>query len=304
MARARTAWLGEAAIALSTGAREVPWYAQVLSFARRKPLGAFSAVVIIVLVVVALLAPLIAPFSPNANSTIDSLRGPGLNHLFGTDQYGRDVLSRLLYGAQTSLYVGLGATLLGITGAIVVGTLSAYAGGAVDYFMQRVVDTVQAIPSLILLIAIMVILGPSRTNVIIALSARSLMVTSRVVRGSALGVLAQPYVDAGKVLGCSHLRTILRYIVPNIMGPIIVLATINFGGAILAEAALSYLGYGVPPPTATWGGMLSAEGRAYMSVAPWLLLAPTIALTLVVFSANMLGDALRDVLDPRLRGAG
>lgn len=184
-----------------------------------------------------------------------------------------------------------------------IGTLSAYAGGAVDYFVQRVVDTVQAIPSLILLIAIMVILGPSRTNVIIALSARSLMVTSRVVRGSALGVLGQPYVGAGRVIGCSHLRTIVRYIVPNIMGPIIVLATINFGGAILAEAALSYLGYGVPPPTATWGGMLSAEGRAYMSVAPWLLLAPTIALTLVVFSANMLGDALRDVLDPRLRGA-
>ncbi|MGI8551522.1 MAG: ABC transporter permease [Dehalococcoidia bacterium] len=277
------------------------WTGNVGRFVRAKPLGAASALVILLLVLVALLAGVLAPYDPVINNTASQLQGPGAQHLLGTDQYGRDVFSRIVYGARTSLYIGVGATLLGVISALFIGTLSAYFGGVFDYLVQRLVDTVQAIPSLILLIAILVILGPSRTNVIIALAARSSMVTSRVVRGSALAVLGQPYVDASRVLGCGHWRVILRHIVPNIMAPVIILATINFGGAILAEAALSFLGYGVPPPTPTWGSMLSAEGRAYMFVAPWLLIAPTAALTAVVFSANMLGDALRDVLDPRLR---
>jgi peptide/nickel transport system permease protein len=285
------------------GGWRVP-YRIALHFTRTKPLGAFSAAILIVFVIVALAAGLLSPHSPVANDNLHRLQGPAVGHLLGTDQYGRDVLSRLIYGARTSLYVGVGATLLGVVSAVVIGTLSAYFGGPIDYIIQRVVDCVQAIPALILLIAIMVILGPSLTNVIIALSARSSMVTSRVVRGSALSVMGQPYVDAGHVLGCSHLRLILRYIVPNIMAPIIILATINFGGAILAEASLSFLGYGVPPPTPSWGSMLSAEGRAYMFVAPWLLIAPTAVLTAVVFAANMFGDALRDVLDPRLRHSG
>jgi peptide/nickel transport system permease protein len=280
------------------------WYRPLLRFVRVKPLGTVSALIIVVLVVVALLAPVLSPFSPAVHDGAHQLQGPTARHLFGTDQYGRDILSRIIYGARTSLYVGLGATLVATGLAVVIGTVSAYFGGGLDYAIQRVVDTVQSIPQLILLIAILVILGPSLTNVIIALSVRAALVTSRVIRGSALSVLAQPYVDAGRVLGASHIRLMRRYLIPNIMAPVIVLASISFGGNILAEASLSFLGYGVPPPTATWGSMLSAEGRAFMFVAPWLLIAPTVALTLVVFASNMLGDALRDVLDPRLRGGG
>ena len=279
------------------------WRRPLLRFVRTKPLGAFSAAVLVLMVLVAVLAPLLAPFDPLVHDNFAQLQGPSAQHLIGTDQFGRDVLSRIIYGARTSLYVGLGATILGVGLAVVIGTASAYFGGAVDYLVQRVVDAVQAIPALILLIAVLVILGPSLTNVVIALSARSSMVTSRVVRGSALGVLAQPYVEAARLLGGSHTRVILRYIVPNIMATVIVLASISFGGNILAEASLSFLGYGVPPPTPSWGSMLSAEGRAFMLVAPWLLIAPTAALTIVVYAANMFGDALRDVLDPRLRGA-
>ncbi|HLZ72577.1 MAG TPA: ABC transporter permease [Dehalococcoidia bacterium] len=286
------------------GAFSPAWYRPLLHFVRGKPLGTASAVVLALMVLIAVLAPLLSPFDPLVHDNAYELQGPSSQHVFGTDQYGRDVLSRIIYGARTSLYVGTGATLLGIGLAVVIGTASAYFGGAFDYAVQRVVDTVQAIPALILLITILVILGPSLTNVIIALSIRSAMVTSRVVRGSALAVLAQPFIDAGRLLGASHQRLIGRYIVPNIMAPVIVLASINFGGNILAEASLSFLGYGVPPPTASWGGMLSAEGRAYMFAAPWLLIAPTVVLTLVVFASNMFGDALRDVLDPRLRGAG
>jgi len=280
------------------------WYRPLLRFMHTKPLGTASALILVVMVFGALLAPLLSPYNPVVHDGARQLTGPASRHLLGTDQYGRDVLSRMLYGARTSLYVGIGATLFGVGLALVIGTASAYFAGAFDYAVQRVVDTVQAIPALILLIAILVILGPSLTNVIIALSIRSAMVTSRVVRGSAFSVLTQPYIDAGRVLGCSHLRLIGRYVVPNIMAPVIVLASINFGGNILAEASLSFLGYGVPPPTASWGGMLSAEGRAFMFVAPWLLIVPTVALTAVVFASNMLGDALRDVLDPRLRGGG
>ena len=272
--------------------------------ARQSKLGAFAGVLLLVMIVVALAAPLVAPADPVAMNPIQRLKPPGSAGVLGTDVFGRDVLSRIIYGARTSLYVGMGATLLGIGLAVVIGTASAYFGGPFDYAVQRLVDTVQSIPALILLITILVVLGPSLTNVIIALSIRSAMVISRVIRGSALAVLAQPYIDAGRLLGASHQRLIVRYIVPNIMAPVIVLASISFGGNILAEASLSFLGYGVPPPTASWGGMLSAEGRAFMFAGPWLLIVPTVVLTVVVFASNMFGDALRDVLDPRLRGAG
>jgi peptide/nickel transport system permease protein len=303
MAQLRAVEAGGPLPTVMEGAIQSPWYRPLLRFVRAKPLGTASAVVLALMVLIALLAPLLSPYDPVVHDNIRELRGPSAQHLFGTDQYGRDVLSRIIYGARTSLYVGLGATLLGIGLAVVIGTASAYFGGPFDYAVQRLVDTVQSIPALILLITILVVLGPSLTNVIIALSIRSAMVTSRVVRGAALAVLAQPYLDAGRLLGASHLRLIGRYIVPNIMAPVIVLASINFGGNILAEASLSFLGYGVPPPTASWGGMLSAEGRAFMFAAPWLLIVPTVVLTLVVFASNMFGDALRDVLDPRLRGA-
>src|SRR5581483_11244600 len=253
MAHLRAVEAGGPLPAVIEGAIQPPWYRPLLRFVRAKPLGTASAVVLALMVLIAMLAPLLSPYDPVVHDNIRELQGPSAQHLFGTDQYGRDVLSRIIYGARTSLYVGLGATLIGIGLAVVIGTASAYFGGPFDYAVQRLVDTVQSIPALILLITILVVLGPSLTNVIIALSIRSAMVTSRVLRAS-------------------HQRLIGRYIVPNIMAPVIVLASISFGGNILAEASLSFLGYGVPPPTASWGGMLSAEGRAFMFAAPWLLI--------------------------------
>lgn len=278
--------------------------AGLLAFARAKPLGAVGALVLVVMVVMAIFARQIEPYNPVATNQREALQSPGGAHILGTDQYGRDILSRVIRGARISLYVGLGATTAAIVLATIIGVVSAYFGGVTDYLVQRLVDAVQAIPGLILLISVLVILGPSITNVVLALAFRSSITTSRVVRGATLGVLANPFVEAAKVIGAADVRVMLRHVVPNIIPPVIIVATVQFGGAILAEAALSFLGYGVPPPTPTWGGMMSAEGRVYMIAAPWILLGPAIPLSLVVFSVNMLGDALRDRLDPRLRGGG
>ena len=280
------------------------WSNGLLAFARAKPLGALGGVVLLVMVVMAIFAPLIEPYDPIATNQREALQSPGGGHLVGTDQFGRDIFSRVVRGARNSLYVGLGATGTAIVLATIIGVVSAYFGGATDYFVQRVVDAVQAVPGLILLISVLVILGPSITTVVLALAFRSSITTSRVVRGATLGVLANPFVEAAKVLGAADVRVMLRHVVPNIIPPVIIVATVQFGGAILAEASLSFLGYGVPPPTPTWGGMMSTEGRIYMLAAPWILIGPAIALSLVVFSVNMLGDALRDRLDPRLRGGG
>jgi peptide/nickel transport system permease protein len=277
------------------------WGSGLLAFARAKPLGAFGAVILTVMVLMAIFATRLEPYDPVATNQRQALQAPDAEHLLGTDQHGRDVLSRVIRGARISLYVGLGATTAAIVLATIIGVVSAYFGGATDYFMQRLVDAVQAVPGLILLISVLVILGPSITNVVLALAFRSSITTSRVVRGATLGVLTNPYVESAKVLGAHDLRVMLQHVVPNIVPPVIIVATVQFGGAILAEAALSFLGYGVPPPTPTWGGMMSAEGRIYMIAAPWVLLAPAIALSLVVFSVNVFGDALRDRLDPRLR---
>jgi peptide/nickel transport system permease protein len=277
------------------------WGNGLLAFARAKPLGAFGAVILTVMVVMAIFATQLEPYNPIATNQRQALLSPDAEHLLGTDQFGRDVFSRVIRGARISLYVGLGATVAAVVLATIIGVVSAYFGGATDYFVQRLVDAVQAVPGLILLISVLVILGPSITNVVLALAFRSSITTSRVVRGATLGVLTNPYVESAKVLGAHDLRVMLRHVVPNIIPPVIIVATVQFGGAILAEAALSFLGYGVPPPTPTWGGMMSAEGRIYMIAAPWVLLAPAIALSLVVFSVNVFGDALRDRLDPRLR---
>jgi peptide/nickel transport system permease protein len=285
-------------------ARPASIFAAVAAFARAKPMGAFGGLVVVMLVVVALLANVLAPENPIATNQRMALRPPSAEHLLGTDQFGRDILSRVIFGARVSLFVGVGVTLIALSLAVMIGVSSAYFGGAVDYGVQRLVDSVQAVPGLILLISVLVVLGPSVTNVVLALAFRSAITTSRVVRGATLGVIAHPYVEAAKVLGGSDLRIMARHVVPNIIPPAIIVATVQFGGTILAEASLSFLGYGVPPPTPTWGGMLSAEGRAYMIAAPWILIAPAVALSLVVFSVNMLGDALRDRLDPRLRGGG
>ena len=278
------------------------WTTAVLSFSRTQPIGTFSAAVLILLTAAALLAPLVTQYSPTEN-TKDTLVGPGLGHWLGTDQFGRDIFSRILYGARVSLYVGLGATFIGTIGSTALGIVTAYRGGWVDYTVQRFVDAVQAIPPLVLLISVLVVLGPSITNVVIALSVRATFTGSRVIRSVVLGIMGAQYMEAARVIGCSHMRSMLVYILPNVMPTVIVLASVAIGANILAEATLSFLGYGVPPPSPTWGGMMSSEGRIYMLVAPWILIAPTVALSLVVFSMNMFGDSLRDVLDPRMRGS-
>lgn len=272
-------------------------------FLRRKPLGAFGAVVLLVLVVAAALAGLISPHDPYAHST-DALHSPSWDHFAGTDQYGRDIFTRILYGARISLIVGIGATLLSIIPATIIGISSAYFGNAADYVIQRLVDAVQAIPGLILLITIVVVLGGGVWNVTLALAAPSAIVGSRVVRSAALQVMGQDYVIAARASGASNLRIMMRHVLPNVTAPVIILASLGFGQFILAEASLSFLGYGVPPPEPSWGGMLASEGRAYMYAATYMFVAPALALSIVVFGVNMFGDAIRDVLDPRLRGTG
>ncbi|MDE2934534.1 MAG: ABC transporter permease [Chloroflexota bacterium] len=274
-----------------------------MRFGRRQPLGAFSAVVLIVLVLSATLADVVVPYDPIRNNVGPSLEGPDGTHLFGTDHFGRDVFSRIVYGARTSLYVGMGATLLGVLAATLLGAVSGYLGGKLDYFLQRFVDVAQAIPPLIFLLGVLLVLGPRTEYIILALGLRTGLSLSRIVRGSVIDIKAEDFVEAARSFGASDARILARHVLPNIFALIIVLVSTTIGGLIVAEAALSFLGFGVPPPTPSWGGMLSVDGRIYMLAAPWLLIAPAFALTLVVFATNMFGDALRDELDPRLRSA-
>jgi len=272
-------------------------------FIKRKPWGAAGACIVILLLFSAAFAPYIAPYGASETKTGPRLSPPSVQHLAGTDQFGRDIFSRIIHGSRISLFVGTGVVVTAAIPAIMLGLLSAFYGGWIDYLLGRLVDTVQSIPPLILLISMMLILGPSMINVIIALSFRRAITESRVLRSAALSVNAQVYVEAARCLGAPNWWIMAKYLLPNIMPLIIVITSVGVSGAILAEASLSFLGYGVPPPLPSWGGMLAADGRTYMFAAPWMLFAPTIALSFVVFGTNMFGDALRDLLDPRLRGS-
>ena len=276
---------------------------RIARFSRRQPLGAFSAVVLVVLVLSATLADVIVPYDPIRNNVGPNLEGPDGTHLFGTDHFGRDVFSRVVYGARTSLYVGIGATLLGVLAATLLGAVSGYMGAKLDYFVQRFVDLAHAIPPLIFLLGVLLVLGPRTEYVILALGLRTGLSLSRIVRGSVIDIKGEDFVEAARSFGASDARILTFHVLPNIFALIIVLVSTTIGGLIVAEAALSFLGFGVPPPTPSWGGMLSVDGRIYMLAAPWLLAAPAFSLTLVVFATNMFGDALRDELDPRLRSA-
>lgn len=283
--------------------------AAIGKFLRRKPLGAFGAVITMMLIITAVFADSIAQYDPLEQSQRTALIAPGSVYWAGTDQFGRDVFSRLVYGARISLFVGVFAVMLGLIPGTALGVLSAYLGGTFDYLVQRVVDAIQAVPGIILLIAIMVVLGarfpnvPSQVVVVIALAIPNAISESRVLRGASMQVARSEYVMAARAVGATDMRVMTRHVLPNITSPIIILASLAFGQFILAEATLSFLGFGIQAPAPSWGNMLSAEGRAYMFAAPWLLWGPAIALSLVVFGANMFGDALRDVLDPRLKGS-
>lgn len=286
----------------SAGSRPARYRKNLGRFIRHQPVGAFCTLILFALAVTAVFADVIAPFDPTRNNVGPQIDGPSSAHYFGTDQFGRDLFSRVVHGARISLGVGFGATICAALIGTTLGTVSGYFGGIVDYVVQRFVDTAQAVPPIILLIGLMIVLGPSIVNVVIALALLSGLTTSRVIRGTVLGIRSLTYIEAARTLGASHPRIMLHHVLPNLLPTVIVLMSLGIGSAIVAEASLSYLGYGVPPPQPTWGGMMSVEGRGAMLLNPWILVFPTIALALVVYSMNMFGDAIRDEIDPRLRG--
>lgn len=278
------------------------WIGSAARFARKKPLGFFGAVILILVAIIAIGAPIIATHDPLVIDVAHRLEGPSRAHYFGTDQLGRDAFSRICYGARVSLLVGFGAAAITILLATVIGTLSGYFKGTVDAVVQRVVDAFMALPILVMLMAAVFIFGKGLLNVIIVLGVIAVPAASRVVRGATLGVMANQYVGAAKSMGASNSRIILRYVLPNIAAPILVIVSIYVGSNILAEAALSFLGLGVAPPAATWGNMLSLDGLGALSQNMWLAFFPGAFITLTVFGINGLGDALRDQLDPTRRG--
>jgi len=271
-------------------------------FVRRKPLGAFGAVIALLLIVVAVFAPFIATHDPAETNAALIYAPPGSQLLLGGDQLGRDVFSRLVYGARISLYVGLLSAFIGASIGMMAGVTSVHFGGKIDLITQRVIDALMAFPPLILAISIMAALGASLNNVVIALSIAFIPSTARVLRSQALAVKEMGYVLSAKAIGAGHARVIFRYMIPNCLALYIVLVTVFLGTAIVAEATLSFLGIGVPPDVPSWGGMLNGAAQTYVHLAPWLGVFPGLAIAIVVFAWNLLGDALRDVLDPRLRG--
>jgi len=277
------------------------WTAAVRNFVRRRPLGAVGAAIILVMAVLAATANLIAPFDPLATDYGAMLSAPGRDHWLGTDAFGRDVLSRMIYGSRTALMVGLGASLLGTVFGALIGVASAYFGGRVDLVVQRVMDVFFAFPVIILALAVVAILGTGVGNVILAIAVPMVPRCARVVRSSALSVREMPYVDAARASGYGHGRIILRHMLPNVMAPILIMSTAFLGEAILLEASLSFLGLGVTEPTAAWGLMLRGAAVEFAETAPWMAFFPGLAISLAVFGFNLFGDSLRDALDPRLR---
>lgn len=273
----------------------------VLLFIRRKPLGAAGALVVIVMVLAAAFADLIAPYDPVAANFAAMHTAPGWDYLLGTDQFGRDVLSRIIYGARTALYVGFAAAFIGGSIGLVLGVASAYYGGLFDLLFQRVMDVLMAFPLIIMALAVVAIFGGGTHNVILAILIPFIPRCARVVRSSALSIREIPYVDAARACGYSHARIILRHMTPNVMAPFLIMLTAFVGQAILLEASLSYLGLGVQEPTPAWGLMLQGGAEEYAESAPWIAIFPGVAISLAVFGFNLFGDALRDVLDPRLR---
>jgi len=273
---------------------------------RRKPLGAISAVILCGLIATAVLAPFIAPYDPyyfnlNERGLPIRLHPPDAKFLFGTDTHGRDVLSRIIYGARVSLIVGFLSVAIGTLAGTLIGLVSGYWEGSIDQALQRLVDTLMAFPGIVLALAVLSVFGQSLLNIILVIGLVIAPGASRVVRGTVLSVKHNTYVDAARAAGASSWRIILRHILPNVFAPILIIASVWLGNAIVIEAALSFLGLGTPPPTPTWGGMLSGEGRRSLETAPYLAIFPGLAISIVVLAFNMFGDAVRDLLDPRLR---
>ena len=293
-----------APVVLRTPGRAARFARATWLFCRRKPLGAFGGLLVLLMIVTALGADWIAPYAYDETIRGARMKPPGITYLMGTDNLGRDVFSRVVYGARISVAVGFGAVLIANVLAAIIGITSGYFGGKYDIVVQRVVDAWQSFPFLVVILSIMAVLGPGLLNVILALGVLGASGASRVIRGATLSAVQNQYIEAARAIGAGHFRIMLRYILPNVAATIIIIATIGLGAFILAESALSFLGFGVPPPYPSWGAMLSGSGRSFFYTAPWMAVWPGAAISLAVFGFNMLGDALRDVLDPRLRGTG
>jgi peptide/nickel transport system permease protein len=279
-----------------------PIVGPLFDLVRRRPLGAIGAAIVLLAILTALGAPWIAPHDP-LEFRFQRLAPPAPDFLLGSDNFGRDVLSRVIWGARTSLYVGIGALLLGQLGGGTFGIVSAYFGGKLDLISQRVVDVMMVFPTLVLALTIAAVLGSSLNNVVLAIAIAQAPGTIRTMRAAGLSAKATLYVEAARSVGCTGPRIIARHLLPNVIAPFLVVASAAIGAAIVSEASLSFLGLGVPPPQPSWGGMMSGSGRTYLAQAPWIAVAPGIALSLVVLGFNFLGDAIRDATDPRLRRA-
>lgn len=267
---------------------------------RKNKIGAIGAVVVILLIFVAIAAPLIAPYSPREMDTLRRMEGPSADHIFGTDRFGRDEFSRIVYGARVSLQVGVIAVSIGVLSGLVLGLMAGYYGKFLDSIIMRFMDILFAFPSILLALVVIAVLGPSLTNTMMAIGITNMPVFTRIVRASVLSVREEEYVTAARALGLKDVRLLARHILPNILAPVIVQASLALSGAILTEAALSFLGLGIQPPTPSWGSMLS-ESRRYMELAPWTAIFPSLAIMVTVMSFNLFGDGLRDILDPKIK---
>ncbi len=269
---------------------------------KEKPMGTAGGIIVLALFLTGIFADVMAPYGYNEIIIFDRLSAPSAAHLLGCDNMGRDLLSRVIYGARVSMIVGLAGSLLFVVVGSLVGIPSGYIGGAYDTLLQRFVDAFMCFPPLILYLTVMAVLGPGLLQVILVLGISDGIRGSRTVRSAVIGIKENVYVEAARAIGASNRRIIFNHILPNIMPIVIVEFTLAMSRMILAEAMLSFLGFGIPPPMPSWGGMLSGAGREYMLQAPWMALWPGVALALAVYGINMLGDAVRDLWDPRLRG--
>jgi len=288
-------------VELEEPAKSRSWLVSVLDLSRRQPLGAAGAIIVIGMIFMAIFADFLAPYDPVVNSFETMHVAPSAEHWFGTDQFGRDVLSRIIFGARTAMLVGFVSAFIGATLGLVLGVASAYFGGLFDLIFQRIMDVFMAFPLIIMALAVVSIFGTGVENLIIAITIPFVPRCARVVRSSALAIREIPYVDAARALGFSHRRIILRHMVPNVMAPYLIMITAFVGQAILLEASLTFLGLGVQEPTPAWGLMLQGGAEEYAESAPWMAIFPGLAISVAVFGFNLFGDALRDVLDPKLR---
>jgi len=278
-----------------------PALTRVLRFCRRQPLGTFGLLLVMLIAVTGIFSETLAPYDPTANDFAAMTEPPSWDHWLGTDQFGRDLLSRIIFGARTASIVGLVSAAIGGSLGLVLGVGSAYFGGLIDMLMQRLFDVLMAFPLIIMALAIVSIFGPGVQNVIVAITIPLIPRCARVVRSSALVLREVPFIDAARACGYGHARIILRHMVPNVMAPFLIMVTAFVGQAILAEASLSYLGLGVQEPVPAWGLMLQGGAEEYASTAPWIAIFPGVAIMLSVLGINLFGDALRDTLDPKLR---